>query len=48
MGHNSAVSGHPISTSFSQVDGWSIDPRVLERHICSHGYTLEEVKEAPT
>ena len=30
MGHNSAISGHPISTSFSQVDGWSKDPRVLE------------------
>ena len=32
MGHNSAVSGHPISTSFLQVDGWSTDPRVLMRH----------------
>ena len=33
MEHNSAVSGHPISTSFLQVDGWSTDPRVLGRHI---------------
>ena len=32
MGHNSVVSGHPISTSFPQVDGWSTDPRVLGRH----------------
>ena len=29
MGHNSAVSGHPISTIFPHVDGWSTDPRVL-------------------
>ena len=27
MGHNSAVSGLPISTSFPHVDGWSMDPR---------------------
>ena len=33
MGYNSAVLGHPIPTSFSQVDGWSTDPRVLGRHI---------------
>ena len=33
MGHNNAVSGHPISTSFLQVDDWSTDPRVLRRHI---------------
>ena len=26
MGHNSVVSGHLISMSFSQVDGWSTDP----------------------
>ena len=32
MRHNSAVSGHPISMSFSQVDDWLIDPRVLGRH----------------
>ena len=32
MGHNNAVSGHPISTSFSQADDWSTDPRVLGRH----------------
>ena len=32
MGHNSAVSGHPISTSFPQVDSWSTDPRVLRCH----------------
>ena len=32
MGHNSAISGHLISTSFSQVDGWSTDPRVLGLH----------------
>ena len=32
MGHNSAVSGHLISTNLSQVDGWSTDPRVLGRH----------------
>ena len=29
MGYNSAVSGHLISMSFPQVDGWSMDPRVL-------------------
>ena len=28
MEHNSAVLGHPISTSFPQVDGWSTDPWV--------------------
>ena len=32
MGHNSEVSGHSISTSFLQVDGWSTDPRVLGCH----------------
>ena len=32
MGHNSAVSGCPISTSFPQVDEWSTDSRVLGRH----------------
>ena len=32
MGHNSAESGHSISTSFLQVDGWSTDPRVLRCH----------------
>ena len=32
MGHNSAVSGHPISTSFPQVDNWSTNPWVLGRH----------------
>ena len=32
MGHNRVVSGHPISTSFSRVDGWSMDPWVLRRH----------------
>ena len=32
MGHNNVVSGHPISTSFPQVEGWSTDPRVLGRH----------------
>ena len=32
MGHNSAVSGHPISMSFPQVDGWLMDPQVLGRH----------------
>ena len=32
MGHNSAVSSHSISTSFSHVDGWSTDPRVLGPH----------------
>ena len=32
MGHNSEVSGHSISKIFPQVDGWSIDPRVLGRH----------------
>ena len=26
------VSGYSTSTSFLQVDGWSTDPRVLERH----------------
>ena len=26
MGHNNAVSGHPISTSFLQVDSWSTRP----------------------
>ena len=31
MGH-SAVSGHPISMSFPQVDGWSTDPKFLGRH----------------
>ena len=28
-GHNSVVSGYPTSTRFSQVDGWSTNPRVL-------------------
>ena len=32
MGHNSAVSGHSIFTSFLQVDDWSTDPRVLGCH----------------
>ena len=32
MGHNSVVSGHPISTSFPQFDGWSTDPRVQGCH----------------
>ena len=32
MGHNSAVSSHSVSTSFSQVDGWLTDPRFLGRH----------------
>ena len=32
MRHNSVVSGHPISTSFSQVEGWSMDLRVLGFH----------------
>ena len=32
MGYNNAVLGHPISTSFSQVDDWSTDLLVLERH----------------
>ena len=32
MGDNSAVSRHPISTSFPQVDGWSTDPQVLGHH----------------
>ena len=32
MGHNNVISGHPIFTSFSQVDGWSMDPRVLGHH----------------
>ena len=31
MGHNSAVLGHPISTSFPQVDSWLTDPLVLGR-----------------
>ena len=35
MGHNSVVSGHLISTSFSQVDGWSTAPPVLGRHSMS-------------
>ena len=35
MRHNNAVSGHPIFMSFSQVEGWSTDPRVLGRHIYS-------------
>ena len=26
------VSVYPTSTSFSRVDGWSTDPRVLGRH----------------
>ena len=26
------VSGYPISTSFSQVDGWSTDPQILGCH----------------
>ena len=32
MGHDSVVSGHPISISFSQVDGWSMDLRFLGHH----------------
>ena len=36
MGHNSAVSGHPIFTSFSQVNGWLTDPWVLGRHSPKH------------
>ena len=35
MGHKSAVSAHPISASFSQVDNWSTDPRVLGCHMKS-------------
>ena len=31
MGHNSAVLGHPISTSFP-YDSWSTDPQVLGCH----------------
>ena len=31
MGHNSAVLGHPISTSFPHVDSWLTDPLVLGR-----------------
>ena len=42
MGHNSAVSGHPISTSFPQVDNWSMDLRVLGRHM----YLLKSKDEA--
>ena len=33
MEHNSAVSGHPISTSFPHDDGWSMDPGILGHHI---------------
>ena len=29
---NSVILGHPISTSFPQVDSWSTDPQVLGRH----------------
>ena len=32
MGHNSVVSGHPTSTSFSCNDGWSTDPWDLRHH----------------
>ena len=33
MGHNSTVSSHSISISFPHIDYWSINPRVLDRHI---------------
>ena len=33
MGHNGAVLGHSIPTSFPWVAGWSTDPRVLGRNI---------------
>ena len=35
MGHNSAISSHPISTSFLQIDGWSMDLQVLGCHTCT-------------
>ena len=31
------VSGYPTSTSFPQVDDWSMDPQVLGRHIIRPG-----------
>ena len=42
MGHNSKVLGHPISTSFPQVDYWLTDPRVLGRHslVSEHRYAI--------
>ena len=46
MEHNSAVSGHPISMSFSQVDGWSTDPRVLGHHINSEMHSVMRYSKA--
>ena len=36
-GPNSVVSGYPTSTSFSWVDSWSMDSRVLRHHIANEG-----------
>ena len=33
MGHNSVVSGHPKSTGIPLVDGLSMEPPDLGRHI---------------
>ena len=42
------VPGYPTSTSFSRVDGWSTDPRVLGRHryiIIQDVYWVELLKQ---
>ena len=44
--HNSVVSGYPTSTSFSWIDGWSTDPRVLGRHKDSIHKSIPEIENA--